>query len=62
MSSINKADAVGIAEGWIEVDTEEEVIQAWQELVNSGLAWQLQGWFGRTAKHLINEGVITDEQ
>ena len=62
MSSINKADAVGIAEGWIEVDTEEEVIQAWQELVNSGLAWQLQGWFGRTAKHLINEGVITDEK
>jgi len=62
MSSINKADAVGIAEGWIEVDTEEEVIQAWQELVNSGLAWQLQGWFGRTAKHLINEGVITNEQ
>jgi hypothetical protein len=61
MSSINKADAVGIAEGWIEVDTEEEVIQAWQELVNSGLAWQLQGWFGRTAKHLINEGVITNE-
>ena len=61
MSSINKADAVGIAEGWIEVDTEEEVIQAWQELVNSGLAWQLQGCFGRTAKHLINEGVITDE-
>lgn len=61
MSSINKADAVGIAEGWIEVDTVEEVVQAWQELVNSGLAWQLQGWFGRTAKHLINEGVITDE-
>ena len=61
MSSINKADAVGIAEGWIEVDTEEEVIQAWQELVNSGLAWQLQGWFSRTAKHLINEGVITNE-
>ena len=61
MSSINKADAVGIAEGWIEVDTVEEVVQAWQELVNSGLAWQLQGWFGRTAKHLINEGVITNE-
>jgi hypothetical protein len=61
MNVINKADAVGIAEGWIEVDTEEEVIQAWQELVNSGLAWQLQGWFGRTAKHLINEGVITNE-
>ena len=61
MNVINKADAVGIVEGWIEVDTEEEVIQAWQELVNSGLAWQLQGWFGRTAKHLINEGVITNE-
>lgn len=59
--SINKADAAGIAEGWIEVDTEEEVIQAWQHLVDSGLAWQLQGWFGRTAKHLIEEGVIQEK-
>ena len=51
--------ATGIAEGFIEADSEEQVIEAWQTLVDIGLAWQLQGWFGRTAQQLINQGVIT---
>jgi hypothetical protein len=51
--------ATGIAEGFIEADSEEQVIEAWQTLVDTGLAWQLQGWFGRTAQHLINNGIIT---
>jgi hypothetical protein len=29
---------------------------AWQELINNGLAWTLQGWFGRTAMHFIEQG------
>lgn len=49
--------ATGIAEGWIEADSEEQVIDAWQTLINSGLAWQLQGWFGRAAANLIEQGV-----
>jgi len=50
--------AVGLAEGFIEADTEEQVIEAWQTLVDTGMAWQLQGWFGRTARHLNEEGYI----
>ena len=51
--------AVGIAEGFIDADSDEQVLQAWQYLVNTGMAWQLQGWFGRTAQALINQGYIT---
>ena len=51
--------AVGIAEGFIEAETSEEVFAAWQYLVDTGLAWQLQGWFGRTAQRLIEDGIIT---
>ena len=56
MDSFN---AVGFAEGFIEADSEEQVIEAWQFLVDSGLAWQLQGFFGRTATQLIEQGVIS---
>jgi|TARA_Y100001963_G_scaffold149630_1_gene229419 hypothetical protein len=50
--------ATMIVEGVIETDTEEEVIEAWQHLVDTGLAWQLQGSFGRMAQQLIDKGVI----
>jgi len=49
--------AVALAEGF-EDGTEEEVISAWQYLVDTGLAWRLQGWFGRTAQALIDHRYI----
>lgn len=54
---MNTYDATGIAEGWIEADSEEQVIEAWQTLIDTGLAWQLQGWFGRQASALIDDGI-----
>ena len=56
---MNNYDAVMIAEGVIEVD-EDKQIEAWQHLVDTGLAWSLQGWFGRTANELIENGNCTD--
>ena len=37
---------------------EEQIIEAWQHLHDTRLAYKLQGWFGRTAQSLIEQGVI----
>jgi hypothetical protein len=51
--------AVGLAEGFIEAESEEQVIQAWQHLIDNGMVWSLQGWFGRAANRLIEAGICT---
>lgn len=55
--SMDNFTAVMIAEG-VEPADEERQLQAWQHLVNTGLAWQLQGSFGRQAQRMIEAGLI----
>lgn len=35
---------------------EDEIVELFQSLINSGLAWQLQGCYGRMATQLIEAG------
>lgn len=59
MNNMTDYQAVGLAEGF-EEGTEEQIIKAWQHLHDTGLAYKLQGWFGRQARYLIDEGIINE--
>ena len=57
MKKLTNLEATMIAEGAQEPDSDEQYIQAWQQLIDTGLAWTLQGFFGRTASAMIQNGV-----
>ena len=57
--NLDSYTAVGLCEGFID-GTENEVIEAWQYLHDTRRAYSLQGWFGRTARQLIEQGIIKE--
>ena len=59
-ANMGQYDAVGIAEGWLPSDSQEQILVAWQILVDTGMAWTLQGSFGRSAHNLLEQGLIQE--
>lgn len=52
--------AIQICEQLVTAEPEhDEEVEAWQYMIDTGLAWQLQGWYERTAQRLINDGYCT---
>lgn len=49
------SDLISYEEGYLD---EEGQKRLFQHLVDTGLVWQLQGHYGRTAKQMIEEGLI----
>jgi hypothetical protein len=39
-------------------ETEEESLAFWQKMVDTGMAWQFDGFTARTAAQMIEEGII----
>jgi hypothetical protein len=45
-----------------EMEDPQETVQFFQEIINSGLIWQLQGHYQRTAKSLIEAVLCTTSE
>ena len=48
------------------IETEENpeldtYLEAWACLIKSRLVWSLQGFYGRTAKSLIDRGIVSND-
>lgn len=48
-------DMIAFEQGELDQDA---TVALFQQLVDTGLAWQLQGFYGRTAADLIRAGLV----
>lgn len=58
LADIIKYEAGDIGNSALPLEEQLDLIDFFQDLVNSGLAWQLQGHYGRAAANLIRLGLV----
>ena len=61
MAKMDDYTAVMICEGVEDADY-DTTVEAWQHLHDTGLAYRLQGFFGRTAHDLVMRGIIGENR
>ena len=58
-----KTHGIALVDALVEYETgvmdDVETIALFQELIDSGMAWTLQGHYGRTAMALVEQGLCT---
>jgi hypothetical protein len=52
-------NAIMIIEGQQSETYEDQIIDAWQHLIDSAVVWRLQGSYGRYAQALIENGICS---
>jgi hypothetical protein len=57
IKKMDDLEAIEIIEGSSQPESEKHVIDAWQQLINTGICWDLQGWYGRRARELIESKI-----
>lgn len=55
---VDVADIMDYEQGMM---SDEDMLRMFGELVKDGTAWRLQGSYGRTAKQLIDSGLIMQD-
>lgn len=56
--TVEKFDIVDFVMGFEDGSLDEpSIVEGFQYMINSGLVWCLQGFYGRTATNLIEEGI-----
>ena len=60
-SGLSNIDAINIIEGITQVESDQEALEAWQQVVNEGLVQHLQGSYQAAAAALIHAGMINGE-
>lgn len=61
-SSMSTFDACGTIEGFTNPNpSAREVLEAWASLIKTGACWGLQGFYGRGASSMIEQGYITKD-
>ena len=56
-NSVSVDDMIAFENGSL---SQEDTIVMFQKLINTGLAWRLQGFYGRTASALIGGGLCKE--